>query len=88
MTAAILTGPQIAQASLTAIVGLVLAVVGYMLNKKTKQIHVLVNSQMKAALDQIDADGLRITALEQKLGLSPGEEIPSPAIVTTPTEAP
>jgi hypothetical protein len=57
---------------------LLVAVIGYLLNRKANQIHVLVNSQMVTALARIDA-------LEKKLGLSPGEAIPAPSIVTTPT---
>lgn len=73
------TKTAIGQAGLAVLV----AGIGYALNKKAKQIHVLVNSQMNTALT-------RIAALETKLGLSPGEPIPAPAIVTppTPTEAP
>lgn len=42
------------------------------------EIHVLVNSRMTEAL-------ARIQSLETKLGLAPGEAVPSARIVTTPT---
>jgi hypothetical protein len=51
------------------------ALVGYLLNRKTKQIHVLVNSQMSTALK-------RISELEAKLSLGPGEQIPTASVVT------
>lgn len=49
------------------------------LNDKADAIHILVNSRLDEALK-------RITDLEGKLGLSPGEAIPHPAIVAPQTE--
>lgn len=49
--------------------------------KKIEEIHVLVNSQMSAALK-------RIADLEEKLGLAAGEKIPAPAIVAPATPPP
>lgn len=43
------------------------------------EIHVLVNNRMTEALNRIDA-------LEGKLGLMPGEAIPSPSVVTPVTK--
>ncbi len=48
------------------------------LAEKADEIHVLVNSRLTEALD-------RINELEKKLGLTPGEQIPVPAIVTPVT---
>ena len=47
--------------------------------QKISEIHILVNSKMDDALK-------RIAQLEAKLGLSAGEDIPNPAIITTQTE--
>jgi len=51
---------------------------GIWLNRKVGQVHTLVNSQMSDALK-------RIAQLEQKLGLAPGEVIPTAPIVTAST---
>lgn len=47
--------------------------------EKLEEIHVLVNTRMTEALE-------RVAALEAKLGLHAGQDIPTPAIVTVPTE--
>ena len=47
--------------------------------EKLNEIHVLVNTRMSEALE-------RVQALEAKLGLYAGQSIPSPAIVTVPTD--
>lgn len=62
-------------------IALLVVIVGYWLNRKTKQIHVLVNAQMTTALT-------RIADLEQKLSLRPGEPIPAAMIVSTVTATP
>jgi Skp family chaperone for outer membrane proteins len=73
---------QIGQAVLAAIITTG-AIVSYLQARKAKtkveEIHVMVNSQ-KTELEN------RIKALEQKLGLASGEEIPHPPIVTTQTD--
>lgn len=61
-----------------ALLAILVAVVGFVLNRKANKIHVLVNSRMTDAVD-------RIAALEHKLGLEPGEAIPGPQIVTSTT---
>lgn len=70
-----MTSAQVGQAML----GLLVAGVGFILNRRAKQIHVLVNSRLDQALQ-------RISSLESKLGLSPGEPIPAPPILTTATK--
>ncbi len=76
-----LTGQQIAQAGLTTAVGLIVGVLGFLLNRKAHQIHVLVNSQMTQALK-------RISDLEKALGINAGGKIPVTAVVThTPDPA-
>ena len=45
------------------VIGILVAVVGLIINHKTTQIHVLVNSQMSTTLKRIDA-------LEKKLNLA------------------
>lgn len=57
---------------------LVALLVGVHNGRKVSEVHVLVNSQMTAALDRIDD-------LEHKLGLSPGEAIPGAAVVAMPS---
>jgi len=49
--------------------------------EKLSEIHLLVNSRMDEALK-------RVLALEAKLGLQAGEDIPAPAIVTMTTVEP
>ena len=61
-----LTANEVGQALLAVLV----AGIGYTLHRKEREIHFLVNSQMTEALS-------RIKALEEKLGLSPGEAIPT-----------
>lgn len=61
-----------------AAIGVLVAVIGYLLNRKVKEVHVLVNAQMNAALT-------RIAELEKKLGLTSGEAIPTAAVVTAIT---
>ncbi len=81
MTASVLfglSGQQVAQDLLTGAVGILVAVIGYVLNRKTHEIHVLVNSQTANAMK-------RIADLEQKLGLTAGETIPGPSILTVKT---
>ena len=68
-----------------AVVGLFVAVVGFVLNRKTKQIHVLVNQRMTDATEQIrvqnvvmEAQDRRIAALEHSLSILPGQAAPLP----------
>lgn len=61
--------------TLAAIVALI---IGLRNGKKVSEVHVLVNSQMTAALE-------RVQALEEKLGLSAGEAIPGAQVVAVPT---
>ena len=60
-------------------VGVLVSVVGFVLNRKTKQIHVLVNQRMTDATEQIrlqnvamTAQDVRIAALEHALAIEPG----------------
>ena len=60
-------------------VGVLVAVVGFELNRKTRQIHVLVNQRMTDATEQIrlqnvamTAQDVRIAALEHALAIEPG----------------
>lgn len=62
------------------ILAVILLVVGFILNRKSNQIHVLVNSRLEDALT-------RIKHLEEKLGLSKGEPIPAEAFVKVPVGA-
>lgn len=74
---------QISQAVIGAIV-IVSTVISYIQARKAKnkvqEIHVMVNSQ-KTDMEH------RIKSLEGKLRLSPGEDIPSPQIITEDTGA-
>ena len=67
-------------------VGVLVAVVGFVLNRKTKQIHVLVNQRMTDATEQIrlqrvamTAQDVRIAALEHALAIGPGDAVPGEA---------
>ena len=78
LVAALLTRTEYGQAG----VGLLVAFVGFILNRKTKQIHVLVNSRMTDATNQIRAQhraltlqDARIAKLEGALSLAPGEDV-------------
>lgn len=55
---------------LTAGLAVLVAVVGYTLNRKTKQIHVLVNSRMAAVV-------ARVEQLEKLIRATPGIEVPA-----------
>lgn len=65
MLAITITGVQVGQ----AIIATIIAVVGWLLKRQGSQIHVLVNARLTEALD-------RITLLETRLGLKPGEPVP------------
>ena len=67
-------------------VGVLVAVVGFVLNRKTRQIHVLVNQRMTDATEQIrlqrvamTAQDVRIAALEHALAIGPGGAVPGEA---------
>jgi hypothetical protein len=79
IVAAFLSGTEYGQAAIAVLV----AVVGYMLNRKSNQIHVLVNQRMTDAMLQIKdqqialvAQDHRIAMLESALGLEPGAHPP------------
>ena len=63
---------------LVAFIGVAGTLGGIWLAHRLNQVHTLVNSQFTAALK-------RITALEPKLGLTPGEAIPAAQVVTAAT---
>lgn len=55
---------------LTAGLAVLVAVIGFVLNRRSKQIHVLVNSRMQESLD-------RIEVLERLIKATPGIEVPT-----------
>lgn len=76
-----LSGTEYGQAALAVLV----AAVGYVLNRKSQQIHVLVNARMTAATEQIRVQNVemvaqdkRIVALEHALSIMPGAKVPPP----------
>jgi hypothetical protein len=78
----VLSGNEYGQAGLAVLV----AVVGFLLNRKSNQIHVLVDGRLSNALEQIrlqnltiDAQGTRVAALESALLLTHGAPVPPPA---------
>lgn len=62
-------------------VGVLVALVGYVLNRRTKHIYVAVNGRMTSAL-------ARITALEALEQLHPGQVLPIAAVVTVGSPGP
>lgn len=62
-------GMALAHAGLAILV----ALVGFILNRRSRQIHVLVNSRMQDSLD-------RIKVLESLIHATPGIEVPPPTI--------
>jgi hypothetical protein len=81
ITMFLLSGSEYGQAGLAVLV----ALVGFVLNQKSKQIHVLVNQRMTDATEQIRAQNLRmvaqderIAALERALQIQAGGEVPQP----------
>lgn len=81
------TDPTVFVALIAAVGSIVSIVLASILSQRSQkeagdkidEIHILVNSQMQAALS-------RIALLEAKLGLASGEEIPGAQIVTAPTD--
>lgn len=75
-----LTNTEIGQALLGVVGGSILIGLRKVFHQGEK-IHILVNGRLSEALD-------RIASLEKKLGLQPGEQIPTAQVVTPKTKEP